>query len=90
MPLYNVFMWEPKTRTKRPLGRVRGKNQPNAKLVAFRKYRVTADADQRRLGVEPVVPPPPPPPISDEDRKFMREFSAGMNAALRTTLGKRK
>lgn len=89
MPLYNAFMWEPATRSKRPLGRVRGRNQPNAWLNACRKYRVPA-AEQRRLGVEAVVPPPPPPPVGAEDRALMREFSAGMNAALRTSLGKRK
>lgn len=85
MALYDAFIFDPATRSKTPLGRVRGRNHPAAWLRACAKYRVPAER-QRRLGVEPVVPPPPPPPISDTDRAVMRALTGAMNAAVRQTI----
>ena len=68
--LWNAYLYDPKTRTKMPLGHVRAKWTPSAKLHAIARFKIPA-AHHRYLGVEPVVPP------------LLRRISTAMNAALR-------
>lgn len=51
--LWDAFLVEPRTRERRPLGRVRAKLNPEAWLRAQKKFKVSP-ADQPRLGIRAV------------------------------------
>ncbi|MCU1325007.1 MAG: hypothetical protein JWN34_377 [Bryobacterales bacterium] len=85
MPLFTAYLWNPRTRSKTELGRVRGKNSANAWLRAQKKYNVPA-AQHRCLGVDLVVPPRPSLNLPPEEMAQLRQLSKAMNTAVRKSL----
>ena len=81
--LWNIFRYDPATDTRHPLGRVRASNSGGAKLRAFKKYRIRANADQRRIGAEPVNPVSTAGiPLSEAERAVLRGQVSLLNRAI--------
>lgn len=87
MTLYDAYLYDAKTREKKPLGRVRAENTPGACLRAYDKFKVPA-GQQRMVGVTRVKPLPLPPPIPEEDARALRTFSRLLNETVKRSFAK--
>ncbi len=82
MPLWTIYRYDPKTRAREVLGRVRAKNQPRAVLNGLAKFKIKG-LYQRRIGAEPVIKPKVEPlNISDEDRAALRNLTQAFRGLM--------